>query len=91
MSSARADRREWIERHRVKTNDIGTGKTSSDDSSGNSGNLAAAASDDQYVEDMGNDVKLLEDDSPYIVYGGEKWLTDHQGLSCVHDPRQVLS
>jgi hypothetical protein len=87
MLSVRADRKGWIDRHRGKTNDIGTGKTSSDDS----GNLAAAASDNQYVEDMGNGVKLLEDDSPYIVYGGEKWLTDHQGPSCFHNPRQVLS
>lgn len=36
--------------------------------------------DDKYSQDLGNGVILLEDDSSYIVYGGENWLRDHKGM-----------
>lgn len=31
----------------------------------------------RHTEDLGHGVILLEDDSPYIVYGGEAWLMEH--------------
>lgn len=59
--------------------DVGDKALKADDKDGSGSEGSEIGKTDKQMENLGNGVVLLEDDSPYIVYGGEKWSRDHKG------------